>query len=73
MNNFQAVLYGKMHGEYISTNHELFSTDALAEKYIMGKLGTMSNGLTIVLGKLYRQGFQDGTITWVATGDEYEF
>jgi hypothetical protein len=64
-NFFQAVLFGEMHGDYIATNYELFSTDA--------KLGTVSDGLTIVLGKLYRQGFQDGEIAWVSTGDEYEF
>ncbi len=73
MNNFQAVLYGEMHGDYIATDYKIFDTDALAEKYITGKLGTTSNGLTIVLGKLYRQGFQDGEIAWVSTGDEYEF
>ena len=72
-NFFQAVLFGEMHGDYISTNHELFSTDATAEEYITSKLGTVSDGLTIVLGKLYRQGFQDGEICWIPTGDEYEF
>lgn len=73
MNNFQAVLYGEMHGYYIATNYELFSTDATAEEYITSKLGSISNGLLVVLGKLYRQGFQDGEIAWVSTGDEYEF
>ena len=76
-NFFQAVLYGEINGDYIATNHELFSTDATAEEYITSLLGTTSKGevrgLTIVLGKLYRQGFQDGEICWVSTGDEYEF
>ena len=73
MNNFQAVLYGEMYGDYIATDYKFFDTDAIAEEYITSKLGTTSNGLTIVLGKLYRQGFQDGEIAWVSTGDEYEF
>ena len=72
-NFFQAVLYGEMHGDYIATNYELFSTDATAEEYITSKLGSISNGLLVVLGKLYRQGFQDGEICWVSTGDEDEF
>ena len=72
MNNFQAVLYGEMHGDYIATDYKIFDTDALAEKYITSKLGSISNGLLVVLGKLYRQGFQDGEIAWVSDG-EYEF
>lgn len=73
MKDFQAVLYVELDGDYIAVDYKQLDTDALAEQYIVSKLGTVSDTMTIVLGKLYRQGFEGGELAWVHTGDEYEF